>query len=387
MARPLDPFRILELPRDATLDDVKAAYRRLAKLYHPDSAGERALPRFLAVQAAYEALTEGPGRLRAVIGGRPRSTTGRPGRPSPDAGIGRSTGPGPRGTRTTAPGGAGAPGARPGSRAGSAAGGAAGFSGSAHGDGAAGAPHGGSSRTRDTTGSRPRRTRRPPGSTSYDGAEKEPFEPEWEGASWYGGSSGTYWTINPREFADPRKHGPEYLARGRAGASRRRDGADADGPTPAGRGPARPRRARPGDGRPAGQRGGPGSAAWAQGEAYADRETGPAFDAGAAAHDDAAFAGDEPWADDAAAGQAGGWFDEATEGPPWSPRRSAVSDVSASSLIAATLLALAVVAALFVIVTEPATPGAASVVPAVAFGGIAIVVLVRVLRRDGRPRA
>jgi hypothetical protein len=26
---------------------------------------------------------------------------------------------------------------------------------------------------------------------------------------------GTYWTINPREYADPRKHGPEYLARAR----------------------------------------------------------------------------------------------------------------------------------------------------------------------------
>jgi len=33
MARPLDPFRTLELPRDATLDEVKTAYRRLAKLY------------------------------------------------------------------------------------------------------------------------------------------------------------------------------------------------------------------------------------------------------------------------------------------------------------------------------------------------------------------
>src|SRR4029077_10633893 len=67
--------------------------------------------------------------------------------------------------------------------------------------------------------------------------------------------------------------------------------------------------------------------------------------------------------------------------------RSAVPDVSASGLIAATLFALAVVAALFVLMTEPATPGAASVVPAVAIGGIAIVVLVRGLRRGGRARA
>jgi hypothetical protein len=43
-------------------------------------------------------------------------------------------------------------------------------------------------------------------------------EPEWDGASWYGPTSGTYWTINPREYADPRKHGPEYLARTRRGS-------------------------------------------------------------------------------------------------------------------------------------------------------------------------
>ena len=82
MARPLDPFRTLELPRDATLDEVKTAYRRLAKLYHPDSAGERALPRFLAIQAAYEALTEGPAALRLGKGARPRPGSGRPARPS-----------------------------------------------------------------------------------------------------------------------------------------------------------------------------------------------------------------------------------------------------------------------------------------------------------------
>src|SRR5207244_10496286 len=53
------------------------------------------------------------------------------------------------------------------------------------------------------------------GSTSYDDANAGPFEPDWSGASWYGTTSGTYWTINPKEYADPRKHGPEYQARGR----------------------------------------------------------------------------------------------------------------------------------------------------------------------------
>ena len=38
------------------LDEVKRAYRRLAKANHPDAAGEASLPRFLAIQAAYERL-------------------------------------------------------------------------------------------------------------------------------------------------------------------------------------------------------------------------------------------------------------------------------------------------------------------------------------------
>jgi hypothetical protein len=65
------------------------------------------------------------------------------------------------------------------------------------------------------------------GSTSYDDAGER--EPEWDGATWYGGSSGTYWTVNPKEYADPRKHGPEYQARGRArdgDASRSGEGVD-----------------------------------------------------------------------------------------------------------------------------------------------------------------
>ena len=59
------------------------------------------------------------------------------------------------------------------------------------------------------------------GSTSYDGADAGPFEPDWGGASWYGTTSGTYWTLNPKEYADPRKHGPEYQARARRSARAR----------------------------------------------------------------------------------------------------------------------------------------------------------------------
>jgi len=71
-----DPYRTLGLARGATLDEVKRAYRRLAKINHPDAAGEAALPRFLAIQAAYEQL----------IGGGPGRPTGRRPAPAPRRG-------------------------------------------------------------------------------------------------------------------------------------------------------------------------------------------------------------------------------------------------------------------------------------------------------------
>src|SRR3954451_855829 len=64
MAPEVDPFLTLGVPPGASLNEIKSAYRRLAKQYHPDAAGERALPRFLAIQAAYERRVDGEGRLR-----------------------------------------------------------------------------------------------------------------------------------------------------------------------------------------------------------------------------------------------------------------------------------------------------------------------------------
>src|SRR5690349_15724584 len=54
--------------------DVKRAYRRLAKAYHPDSAGEAALSRFLAIHEAYERLVTG----RSRAGGGPRGSRATP---------------------------------------------------------------------------------------------------------------------------------------------------------------------------------------------------------------------------------------------------------------------------------------------------------------------
>src|SRR5262245_36243741 len=68
-----DPYVVLGLPRSASLDDVKRAYRRLAKQHHPDSGGERTLARFLEIQAAYEQLVHGrPGTSGWPAGGASR---------------------------------------------------------------------------------------------------------------------------------------------------------------------------------------------------------------------------------------------------------------------------------------------------------------------------
>lgn len=188
-----DPFRTLGLNPGASIDEIRRAYRRLAKANHPDSAGEAALPRFLAIQAAYEALVA-PTMRRT--GASPGAARARQPEPPWQADPERA-----RATRENAKrrsGGRPKPGAPPG--------------GATAGDD--------SRRTRSAgpaSGGRSGRHRPPnkavPGSTSYDAAEDEPFEPEWSGGTWYGSSSGTYWTINPKEYADPRKHGPEYQRR------------------------------------------------------------------------------------------------------------------------------------------------------------------------------
>jgi len=211
-----DPYRVLGLARGASADEVRRAYRRLVKENHPDSAGEKALPRFLAIQAAYETLAGGPSIRR--VGGRAAATrpvSRDPWRADPDrAHTTRDT--------SARPGRAGRPASAGGPSAKSSSGGptAKGSTGTPGGSTGRGGEGVGSSQR--PAGDRPRgdgRKRAPNkatlGSTSYDAAADEPFEPEWSGGTWYGASSGTYWTLNPKEYADPRKHGPEYQRRAR----------------------------------------------------------------------------------------------------------------------------------------------------------------------------
>ncbi len=59
----MDPYALLEVPRDASREEIKAAYRRAVARYHPDKVAhlgkefqELAHRKFLAIQEAYERL-------------------------------------------------------------------------------------------------------------------------------------------------------------------------------------------------------------------------------------------------------------------------------------------------------------------------------------------
>jgi DnaJ domain len=185
----MDPYRTLGLDAGATPAEVKRAYRRLAKAFHPDSAGAAALPRFLAIQDAYEQLATGkparrvpgsaagPASSRASAGPEPwRADPAKARRAREQARTNRAGS-----ARSSRPAGASGP--------------------------AESKPGAGTSKRRSTR-------KATLGSTSYDEA-RESTDTTWAGASWYGPTSGEYWSVNPREYADPRKHGPEYQSRAR----------------------------------------------------------------------------------------------------------------------------------------------------------------------------
>ena len=157
--RTLEAWRVLGVPSTPTVEAVKQAYRGLAKSLHPDAAGGTAKPAaFARLTEAYEvALSEASAANRHV------ATRSRPSSPPP-----------PR--QRSAPQRDAAP------------------------------------REPEARGTRPRAT---PGSTTYDGAGPEDGDQPWDGAEWVGADSGTYWRVNPKEYADPRKHGAEYRARGK----------------------------------------------------------------------------------------------------------------------------------------------------------------------------
>jgi len=51
----MDPYLVLGLPKDAVLSELKASYRKLAKIHHPDLP-TGSVDKFRELTAAYEAL-------------------------------------------------------------------------------------------------------------------------------------------------------------------------------------------------------------------------------------------------------------------------------------------------------------------------------------------
>jgi curved DNA-binding protein CbpA len=70
-----NPYSILRIPETASRDEIKRAYRRLAREYHPDRGGDAAA--FGRVQEAYELLTD-PRRRRVYDASRGASVQSRP---------------------------------------------------------------------------------------------------------------------------------------------------------------------------------------------------------------------------------------------------------------------------------------------------------------------
>ena len=194
-----DPLRVLGLRPGASPAEIKHAYRALAKANHPDSAGPGALVRFLAIQAAYEQLVRARGGPAAR--GRASARGAEPSRADPRRADPRRT----RESKADAPGGSAGPTAGP-NRA----------------EGSPGRRRTGSRSAGGAGSGEPRRraTRKATfGSTTYDEVVNSD-DSTWQGASWYGPTSGEYWTVNPREYADPRKHGPDYQSRASDRAAR-----------------------------------------------------------------------------------------------------------------------------------------------------------------------
>ncbi|MDO5672291.1 MAG: molecular chaperone DnaJ [Actinomycetaceae bacterium] len=71
-----DHYETLGVSRDASADDIKKAYRKLARKMHPDVAGAEAADAFKEVTAAYEVLSNPDKRAQYDMGGSGFSSMG-----------------------------------------------------------------------------------------------------------------------------------------------------------------------------------------------------------------------------------------------------------------------------------------------------------------------
>ena len=73
-----DYYDVLGIPADAGAEEIKRAYRQLARRYHPDISGEDRAAAFLEVAGAYETLRD-PLRRREYDAGLREAAAGRGG--------------------------------------------------------------------------------------------------------------------------------------------------------------------------------------------------------------------------------------------------------------------------------------------------------------------
>src|SRR5947208_2266526 len=78
---PRDYYEVLGVKRDASEDEIKKAYRKLARQYHPDRnpGDKQAEANFKEVQEAYDVLSDKPRRERYDRFGFAGAEQGMPG--------------------------------------------------------------------------------------------------------------------------------------------------------------------------------------------------------------------------------------------------------------------------------------------------------------------